>query len=189
MAQAGIHRCIGADGNPVFTDGACTDMQATPAQPGARTPDSDRTAGFDAPAPILCAANLAQLKQGVADAFAIRDANRLAGLMLWGGSGRSAVLANIRSLRALMQRPLVDFGDDASGDSATATSAPTDVSSATRAPGSTATAGTTAVESAAAPATAGELLIRTAADDGSGVAHETRFAVERQSGCLWLREP
>ena len=29
-AQGGIHRCMGADGIPVFTDRVCTDVNAKP---------------------------------------------------------------------------------------------------------------------------------------------------------------
>jgi hypothetical protein len=170
-AQAAIHRCVGANGDPVFTDGTCSDMQATATQPVARQPDdgrqSDGLAAFGAPPPIVCAANFAQLTQAVTDAFAIGDANRLAGLMLWSGEGHAAAVTDIRALHALMQHPLVDIGppssaEPASGDSSNVTAAPDDSS---------------------------ELVVRTAAGDGSGLPHETRFPVVRQAGCLWLRQP
>lgn len=168
-AQAVIHRCVSANGTPTFTDRACSDLQATPTQPVPIAPGSGPPAPSSAPPPILCAANLAQLRQAVIDAFAIGDANRLAGLMLWNDEGHGAAVADIRALHALMQHPLVDVGPDSPNDSALAGS------------------GT----AASVPATgdSSELLVRTAATDGSGVPHETRFPVVRQSGCLWLRQP
>lgn len=111
-------------------------------------------------------------------AFAARSPNRLAGLMLWNGYGRDAVVADIRSLGNLMQRPLLDIDEMSSAaepppqagdiDNPSATSVATPVAPAT-------------------PAGNGQLVVRTGADDGSGVARETRFDVVRRSGCLWLR--
>jgi hypothetical protein len=61
-------------------------------------------------------------------------------------------------LVALMRRPLLDVGvsgDDASDEQSASVDAPR------------------------------ELIVRTAAGDGS---EETRFAIERHAGCLWLRQ-
>jgi hypothetical protein len=166
-AQAVIHRCVGANGDPVFTDGRCSDMQATSTQPAARVQPGGPAAAPGAPLPIVCAANFAQLTQAVTDAFAMDDANRVAGLMLWSGEGHGAAVADISALHALMQRPLVDIGPPSSGSPASA-----DSSGVTAAPGDSS-----------------ELVVRTAAGDGSGLPHETRFPVVRQAGCLWLRQP
>ena len=87
-AQTEIHRCIGANGGAVFTDQPCAALQATPVSPGALP--GNVTAPLAAPPPTLCAANPGELRQSVIDAFASRDANRLAGLMLWNGYGRGA---------------------------------------------------------------------------------------------------
>ncbi|KRE88831.1 hypothetical protein ASG87_09710 [Frateuria sp. Soil773] len=173
LAQNPIHRCIGADGNPVFTDRVCSDVQATPTRPAA-SPAATTAPAIGEPPPILCAADLAELKQGVVDAFATRDANRLAGLMLWGGYGRRAVVADIGSLRELMQRPLLDVAE-------TAPDAAPDDSGFADGPAPPGTA--------AAPATGATraLVLRTAADDGTGVAREARYAIVRSAGCLWLR--
>lgn len=174
-AQNAIHRCVGADGNPVFTDRVCADVQATPTRPAA-TPAGAAAPAPGEPPPILCAANLDELKQGVVDAFATRDANRLAGLMLWGGYGSRAVVADIRSLRTLMERPLLDITEPAplatASDSPDALPAPT---------------GTAASPATAAGDPAHALVLRTAASDGTGIAQETYYAVVRSSGCLWLR--
>ncbi|HEY8681752.1 MAG TPA: DUF4124 domain-containing protein, partial [Rhodanobacter sp.] len=114
-AQDQIHRCIGSNGNPLFTDQPCAALQATPltavTKPGSAGP------AITLP-PLLCAASLGQLRQSVIDAFAHHDANRLAGLMLWNGYGRGAAVADIRSLGVLMRQPLLDLGagDDPDAD-------------------------------------------------------------------------
>ncbi|MGN6282655.1 DUF4124 domain-containing protein [Frateuria sp.] len=102
-AQSPIYHCIAADGHPVFTDQPCAKLQATLA-PTSSTPA--QTPSLRPPA-VTCAADVDQLRGAVIDAFANADANRLAGLILWGGYGEHAVVADIRALAALMRRPLV----------------------------------------------------------------------------------
>ncbi|MDQ2972316.1 MAG: DUF4124 domain-containing protein, partial [Pseudomonadota bacterium] len=94
-AQTEIHRCVGVNGSAVFTDQPCAALQATPVQVA---PVAVERIAASVPPPILCAANRAELRQSVIDAFANRDANRMAGLMLWSGYGRGAVIAQIRAL-------------------------------------------------------------------------------------------
>jgi len=170
LAQDGIHRCIGPDGNPLFTDQPCAALQATPvAPPSESTPPNSQTPSVAEPPPVLCAASVAELRQSVQDAFASRNPNRLAGLMLWSGYGRDAVVADIRSMSALMKQTLLDVGEDAD-DPPSASSSPSDMSApAPRAPANP------------------RIVVRTVTDDGSGSAHETHFSVVRRSGCLWLR--
>jgi hypothetical protein len=174
-AQTEIHRCIGADGNPLFTDQPCAALQATSVNPA---PASSGNAPAEPP-PALCAANLHALRQSVIDAFANRDANRLAGLMLWGGYGRGAAIADIRSLGALMKQPLLDVspaGDPAPGDEAPP------------APASANSTGPFAPDPPdAAPAAGNQLVLHTAGNAGSGTPRELRFDVVRRAGCLWLR--
>lgn len=161
-AQDVIHHCIGSDGHPVFTDQPCAALNASPTVP-APTPatSSSVTGGLHEPPPVLCAATMGALRQSVADAFASRDPNRLAALMLWGGYGKQSAVAQIQDLGQLMKRPLLGIGGD--------TDPPTDA------------------DSGDAPPREDALIVKTASNDGSGSAHETRFAVTRQSGCLWLR--
>ncbi|WP_109123789.1 DUF4124 domain-containing protein [Dyella sp. C11] len=182
MAQAGIHRCVGADGNPVFTDQPCAFLQATPVNtPPPATAAAPMVQGAaDIPAttppPVSCATSVASLRQSTIDAFAAHDPNRLAGLMIWNGYGREAVVADIRSLGSLMQRPLLDVG--ASDEEETSSSSP----------GTDGDASTT--DASPRPSSGGGepmLLVHTASNDGSGTPHETRFSIVRRSGCLWLR--
>jgi len=168
-AQSPIHRCIGANGGAVFTDQPCAALQASPVSPNASPAP---TVARSAPPPVLCAASPEHLRQGVIDAFASRDANRLAGLMLWEGYGRAAVIADIRSLAELMKQPLLDValpGGDAPATAASTGMAP----SADSAP--------------AAPSSTGQLVLHVGGNDGSGTLRELRFDLVRQAGCLWLR--
>lgn len=169
-AQSGIHRCIGADGHPVFTDRTCAAMHATPV-PSATTDAGTAPPALTAPPPILCAGSLAELKQGVIDAFAARDANRLAGLILWNGYGENTVVSDIRLLGDLMDRPLLD------------------VEEVPAAPGPDlappAPAGS--VPDAGPAALLPRLVLHSADTDGSGVPRDTAFTVIRSAGCLWLQ--
>jgi hypothetical protein len=119
-AQTPIHRCIGTDGQPVFTDQPCASLQATPAPTtsAASAPPSLR------PPAVTCAADADALRQAAIDAFADGDANRLAGLMLWAGYGEHAAVADIRALAALMRRPLLGIELAGPADDPTAADAP-----------------------------------------------------------------
>jgi hypothetical protein len=179
MAQTDIHHCIGANGGAVFTDQPCSALQATPAQ---RVSPSGAGASLPAtaqPPLVLCASSLGQLRQSVIDAFANREPNRVAGLMLWGGYGRGAAIADIRSLAAAMKQPLVGvdlpgYGDAGSAAPAPATSVPPDPFASEPA------------AAAAAPST-NQMVLHLGGMDGSDTPHELRFEIVRQAGCLWLR--
>lgn len=172
-AQGDIHRCMGTNGVPVFTDRICSDVNATPVMP-APSSSAQAPVELSQPPPVLCAADVAHLKQAVIDAFAARNPNRLAGLMLWNGDGEQAVVADIRVLGRLMARPLID------------------VKALPLAPASAVSPDDPPAPSTAAlpsPKTgqAEALLVQTESDDGSGATQETRFEVLHQSGCLWLQ--
>ena len=155
-AQNPIHRCVDAHGNPLFTDQPCTSQQASPVQAVAPGPS---VSAPGQPVPLQrCAGTAAELRQRVIDAFAARDPNQLAGLMLWHGYGHLSAIDDLRALNRLVQQPLLEihFGDDPGGDPATGSSAATPPAAA-----------------------ADELRLRTGDDDA-------RFAVSRQAGCLWL---
>lgn len=173
-AQTQIHRCIGANGGAVFTDQPCAALQATPVSSAAHPGPAVIAAS---PAPILCAADLGSLRQGVIDAFASRDANRLAGMMLWEGYGRGAAIADIRSLTQVMKRPLLDV------------EIPQDSTPPTEPAAASSLDDPFAMDIAPAPAPPpdNQLIVHTADNDGSGSPHELRFTIVRRAGCLWLR--
>lgn len=117
-AQTTIHRCVGADGRPVFSDQQCTSIGATSIMPPAPAVASSTSA--DAPAGpstgLLCAKDVAGLREGIAQAFANRDANRIGGLILWSGYGSGGAVENIRNMDALVRQPLLAVeGNEAGG--------------------------------------------------------------------------
>lgn len=179
-AQTQIHRCIGANGGAVFTDQVCAALQATPVT--AVAPQSSVSA-ISTPLPTLCSNTIDALRQSVIAAFAARNANRLAGLMLWDGYGRGAVIADIRSLNELMKQPLVDVDFAAADASAGRTTVTPDMGGMSADPFA-------AQEAAAPPAAAAannELVLHTAGNAASNDANERRFRIVRRAGCLWLR--
>jgi len=115
-AQTAIHRCVGADGRPAFTDQPCATIGATPVLPPAASTARPGGASVDgASAGLLCAKSLADLRGGIAQGFALKSANRIGGLVLWNASGQSAV-EGIRGIEALVRQPLVSMeGDETAG--------------------------------------------------------------------------
>lgn len=172
-AQTDIHRCIGANGGPVFTDQPCAALHATAVHAAAPSPAPDTAA--PEPLPVTCAADVAQLRQGVIDAFARHDANRLAGLMLWNGYGRGAAVADITSLGAMVRHTLLDVQPSGDGGD------PPDPAAAAALP--SAAAPTPPATPAAAPRVDGLTLQIDGNDDPRGL----RFDIVRRAGCLWLR--
>jgi hypothetical protein len=167
QAQNPIHRCIGPNGGPVFTDQPCDALRATSISASAKAADDAEPAG---PPPVTCAMGFGQLRQSVIDAFASHNANRLAGLMLWGGYGRDAVVADIRSLAALMRYPLVDL--DAADAPAAETSSSDPFAPDPPPP---------------APENSRQLVVHVAGGGADGASHELRFDIVHRYGCLWLR--
>ena len=187
IAQTDIHRCIDASGRALFTDQPCSALQATAVKPAEKpvadpAPASGATvapASLSAPTeppPILCAATFGKLRQSVIDAFASRNANRMAGLMLWNGYGSETAVANIRALASLMRQPLLDAGPPSSGDTSTE--------------GNLADGGqvpSTPDQDEDSQAGGGELVLHLAGNDGNGNPREVHYGVVRRYGCLWLR--
>ncbi len=169
---APIRRCTGPDGQLIFTDRSCIDVQATPALPAPTATSPSQAAATAVAPPILCANSVADLKQAVVDAFAARNANRLAGLMLWNGYGRNGVVADIRQLQSLMEHPLLDLEAGGDGDGSAAN-------------GSDDLDQPAAADEHAAPGAPAMLVLHTADTDGS--SRTTRLSVVRHAGCLWLR--
>jgi hypothetical protein len=168
-AQGDIHRCVGANGVPVFTDRVCSDINAAPVMPPAPASTAIAPANPSQPLPVLCASDIGQLKQAVIDAFAARNPNRLAGLMLWDGDGQETVVADIRLFNRLMVHPLI--GVRAGPSSASSTAGSVDPAGAAPSP---------------SPTQSATLSVQTESDDGSGATQETGFDVVHHAGCLWL---
>lgn len=110
-AQTVIHHCISADGTPLFTDQPCDSLDATPV---AKTtiPDTASRSPLAPHAPTgpkHCPLDIPTLKARVAAAFKTRDANALAGLMLWRGYHDRGATHTVKQLAQLMQWPFLGF--------------------------------------------------------------------------------
>lgn len=181
IAQTEIHRCIDAGGRALFTDQTCAAMEATPVKPAPKpappppvaTGASGAPGALSAPTeppPILCAATFNQLRQSVISAFAYRNANRMAGLVLWNGYSSETAVANIRALAVLMQQPLLDTG----GPSANSKGDDDGESSTDNTDDDAPTGGS-------------DLVLHLAGNDYSGNPRQLHYGVVRRYGCLWLR--
>ncbi|HEY4294098.1 DUF4124 domain-containing protein [Luteibacter sp.] len=110
-AQTVIHRCVGGDGSPVFSDQPCMSVGAISLlPPSASSTSAGPTAG------LLCAKDMLELRDGLAQAFAARSANRVGGLILWNGYGSAGAVDNLRAMESLVRRPLVSLeGSEGAG--------------------------------------------------------------------------
>jgi hypothetical protein len=166
-----VHRCVGGHGETVFSGLPCAAtgtasasaeasglaVAAAPAGGPGGAPDAARA----------CAASRDELRERVAAAIALRDANTLAGLMRWRGVGAGTADRRLRTLRDLVKRPLLaieaDTGDDAF-----------DVAG----PGWSA-------DAEDAEDTEEVLHVRTGSGADDGVREHT-FGVSLLEGCYWL---
>lgn len=124
LGQTAIHRCVGTDGRPAFTDQPCATIGATPVLPPTATTTRPGLEAADAVSTgLLCAKSLADLRGGIAQGFALKSANRIGGLVLWNASGQSAV-EGIHGIEALVRQPLVSMEGDETNGIDVATSVP-----------------------------------------------------------------
>lgn len=184
-AQAsGIHRCIDRAGHQVFTDRACADMDATPVLPASDPTIHAPFALEEYRSPQLCAVTLEDLRQQIVDAFAQRDPNQLAGLMLWGGYTRRGATSQMRTLGALMRQSLLDVANDGPRRVVQTDPSDDDLYDASQPLGSSVEPFPPDDENARLPPA---ILVITGPADASDTTTTTRFALVHQSGCLWLR--
>ncbi|WP_028917917.1 DUF4124 domain-containing protein [Pseudoxanthomonas sp. J35] len=105
-----VHRCLGADGQAVYTDQPCSALGASerpspqPATDGAVL-DATQRMFRDG-----CPRRLSQLVLEIQGAIQARDVNRLASIYDWQGVPRSAAPRILDRLEAMVQNPLVDIG-------------------------------------------------------------------------------
>jgi len=162
QAQGGVRRCIGANGEPVFSDRPCK-LAPVPE----RGDDIDYALPLVAPMQT-CPTSPQELRDRVAAAFDGRNAIALSGLMLWDGYGRGDATATLRELARLIEEPLITIELDQ------VSSAPWgDPYARRRGP----------------RAPMDTLLIVRTARDLDRVPHEARtsFEVVDHRGCWWLR--
>ena len=153
-----IHRCIGRDGEPVFTAKPCADesLVMAPALPGLAKPG-----GLSM---HVCPLSPQELRDRVAAALQERDVNKLAGLMLWNGDTQRGAEDVLRRLAFLVRQPinglafapaLVNVPNSAS------VPAPASIADVSNGP----------------------LQLNITAEDGSNAA----FALSDSGGCWWLQ--
>jgi len=103
-AQAGIHRCVNAAGQSIYSDQSCSDLQAT------ERPTSDNLVhdGRRVVVARTCARKPDELLFDVRNALAAQDVNRLAGSYFWTGMGSREAYSLMDRLSAFSARPLID---------------------------------------------------------------------------------
>lgn len=158
-----VYRCIGAQGEPVFSGQPC----GTPAAQSGQTAAA-QASGVSG----VCAGSPTALRQAIAQAFAAHDVNQLAGLLLWRGMGQASARATLTSLNAWLKQPLTGIAI------ASAAGPPPDA--APEAVHSTSSDGPATVASAAPPPTG--YTVSTGGVDG----HTRDFGVVESGDCWWL---
>lgn len=103
-AQAQVRRCVDAQGNSVFTDRACSSMDAVPRGEPLAPGGAHHAGGFGRQG---CAAGPRQLLDEVRGALESRDVNQLATHYHWTGTGSGAARSLMGELEAIAKRPLV----------------------------------------------------------------------------------
>lgn len=148
-----VHRCVGGHGEIVFSGMPCAPGQAvdgTPVEPAGAA---------IAPAGASCPASREELRDRIANAIALHDANALAGLLRWRGVDATTAGGRLRVLRELVRRPLLALDAD-TGE----TDAPADAGHA---------------------GTDDDFLdVRTGG--GPDGVREQHFGVNVEGGCYWL---
>lgn len=108
---ATVHRCIGEHGEIAFSESRCASGREL-GTTDLDTPQAAQSAPRSASAPRAstsptCPTSPDALRDRVADAFAQRDANTLAGVMRWDGISGGAANARMRELVAYTGQPLM----------------------------------------------------------------------------------
>lgn len=102
-ADAQIRRCTAADGNVIYTDRTCADVQAVESRPDAAA------AGQQGQKIVArgCSRNVRDLIFEVTAAIDSHDVNRLAGVYYWTGMSTRGGYALMGRLEAISNRPLL----------------------------------------------------------------------------------
>ncbi|MBS0431270.1 MAG: DUF4124 domain-containing protein [Proteobacteria bacterium] len=165
-AHAQVHRCIGANGEPVFTDQPCgaagsssSGASANGIAPAAATAPS--SLGGDASA--ACPASPQALRDRIAAAFAGRDPNLIAGMIDWRGYDRDGATARLRDFAHWLQQPLTGIRFEGPPDPSGAQSGDADY---------------------APPSPTGVTV--TTQPRGDETATTRSFGISKSGGCWWL---
>jgi hypothetical protein len=119
-AQEGhIHRCVGENGEPFFSDQRCSQAAASAhaedshdAREVSAADRTDPAAAVGAGKPRVtqtCATSAEDLRDRVARAFDSSNAVSFSGLFLWDGFGQGSAIAPLRDLSSLVHEPLISI--------------------------------------------------------------------------------
>ncbi len=179
-AQDGrIHRCIGENGEPTFSDQKCSALKALPAPDAPPTASGQTGSGhFSTIYPVApaitqtCAISADDLRNRVASALAQANAISLSGLFLWDGYGYGSATAALRDLAKLIREPLLSIDLD----STTQFREPDRYGDR---------------EERYQGDEIYEVVIRTVGEQERNVPFESerRYEIHEQAGCWWLRMP
>ncbi|HVJ38154.1 MAG TPA: hypothetical protein VM687_10185 [Stenotrophomonas sp.] len=103
-AQSDVHRCIGANGQAVFSDRRCEDLDATSRMPPPALRDGE-TGLYR----YGCPRRLSELVGLLRTAVETHDVNRLSSLYLWGEVSDTTANRVLSQLEAIAERPLLDI--------------------------------------------------------------------------------
>jgi hypothetical protein len=123
QAQEGrIHRCVGENGEPFFSDQRCAQAAASAHAEGsdpAPTVSATDAAGPNTatimaeagtpPVTQTCATSPEDLRDRVVRAFESKNAVSFSGLFLWDGFGQGSAIAPLRDLSRLIDEPLTSI--------------------------------------------------------------------------------
>lgn len=164
-----VHRCIGASGEPSYTDQACSAAAVNASATRSATAGGMRLASVrrvGAPAPIAdCARTPQELQQRADAALVTHDAVRLSGLILWQSISPRAARRSLLSLARLAQKP---------ADLVVQPPTAIDIDDPTAAGGSVDMATLVSLRSAATT-------------DADTPVYEFRYTVAQRRGCYWLK--
>lgn len=158
-----IYRCVGAHGEPVFSGQPCANPVPSTSAGNAIAQDN----GFGS----LCAGSPEALRTSIAQAFAARDVNRLAGLILWRGMGEASVRAALRSLGGWVEQPLAGIAIASATGPPVADAGPVPTASA---------------QPAALPRMAPRQPTGFEISTGGGAGSTRDFGITEIGGCWWL---
>lgn len=174
--EATIHRCIGANGEPTFSDQKCAQSGLSIAPPRADQPITNTLQELPPmDQPIVtqtCATTPAELRERALAAFAASNGVGFSGLFLWDGYGYGSSVAPLKELATMIGEPLISI----------------ELDSYANAPD----AGRDTLPNVPAPASSThELVIRTMAEGERRVPYEAvrQFELAESRGCWWLRLP
>lgn len=167
-ATQSVHRCVGNDGNAVFTDRACSEMQAVE-----RAPATQVVIGTTSRV-RQCPRTPDALLSGVRSALEAQDVNRLAAFYHWTGVSSAESVRVMTELDALIRHPLVDVLLQRSAGVAPPENA---------SPVPTANAATPVAARSAPDQIRIEQLART----GSATPLSTVLRLHKNLGCWWIR--